>query len=402
MSTAKEYTRLPGRGVRREGNFLITTAVRQSQLWLAADHVLLVDSTVTSQDLKRFYFRHIQALQLRKTWRGFWFNITFSLFTALFALFSSQVNDPVGFGILVTFAGVFGLLLLVNSIIGPTSECFIQTAVQREMLPSLGRLRTARKVFARLKPLIEQAQGALTNEEAQTLLREQLPESDALATALATGRRPMPAFRPGMTPPPLVRSNYRGAAHAWLFGLLTADGALNLLLIFQHNFALIVIQMFLILALVVMGIVALIRQQGSSLPPALTRAAWTALGYFVVCFLLGIAQYVVIVVQNPSVADDQVAMMRHFASIDPLLAPWLMITYAISGAFSIGLGLAGVLALRRFHGEGSVPPSSPVAQPPGPPPLAAPLPPPAPPDLTAGPASPPAPPSPPPAPPPHG
>ena len=206
MSTAKEYVRLPGRGVRREGNFLITTAMRQSQLWLAADHLLLVDSTVTSQDLKRFYFRQIQALQLRKTRRGFWFNITFSLFTALFALFASQVNDPVGFGILATITGVFGLLLVINSIIGPTSEVFIQTAVQREMLPSLGRLRTARKVLARLKPLIEQAQGSLTNEEARTLLRDQLPESDALATALATGRRSVPASRPGLTPPPNASS----------------------------------------------------------------------------------------------------------------------------------------------------------------------------------------------------
>jgi hypothetical protein len=53
----------------------------------------------------------------------------------------------------------FGLTLLYNLLAGPTCVCHIYTSVQVEKLHSIRRLRTAHKFLARLRPLIEQAQG---------------------------------------------------------------------------------------------------------------------------------------------------------------------------------------------------------------------------------------------------
>lgn len=392
MSAAKEYVQLPGRGMRREGNFFITVEVRSSRLWLAADHILLVDSTSATQSLKRFYFRQIQGIQVGKTKRGLGLNIAFALLAALFLWFVTLVDDPIGRGFLAAPAAAFGVLLLINWLRGPTAECVIQTAVQRETLPSLGRLRTARKVIAMLKPLIEQAQGSLTNEAAQNEWRNQLlTGATAVASpgAMLTTGRPVPASQP------LANPNYRGSAHVWLFWLLIADGLLNWFAIFQHTFALLVFQMFLLLGLTLVGILALIRQQGAALPSGVTRAAWTALGYFIGCFLVGVVQYVVVVAQKPEVADNQVAMMRHFASLNPLETPWLAITYAVTGTFSLCLGLVGVFAARGIRA--STAPASPPplpARPSTPPPLAAMMPPSAD-SMPAAPAVPPVPPPPP-------
>jgi hypothetical protein len=52
--------------------------------------------------------------------------------------------------------------LVANLLLGPTCVCHLKTAVQTEELPSLRRLRRARKVLARLRPLIVAAQGELT------------------------------------------------------------------------------------------------------------------------------------------------------------------------------------------------------------------------------------------------
>ncbi len=62
---------------------------------------------------------------------------------------------------LARFGGIFFGLFLVNLLRGPTCVCQIRTAVQTERLPTLKRLRTARKVIARLKPMIEQTQSPL-------------------------------------------------------------------------------------------------------------------------------------------------------------------------------------------------------------------------------------------------
>jgi len=185
----KEYQRLPGRGTRR-GPFLQAVAT-SSRLWLGRDHLLMVDWMGYSEDYKRFYFRDIQAITLTQTNRGRARNIICAaivLPTALFAAMSGPVA-AIAWG---TVAGLFGLILLANVARGPTAVCHLRTAVQTEELPSLNRVRRARKVIGRIGPLITAAQEPIATEELRTRAAAMFPSG-------ATG---MPNVSPMIVPEP--------------------------------------------------------------------------------------------------------------------------------------------------------------------------------------------------------
>ena len=177
-ATEKEYHRLPGTGQRRQG-FVSAIAIR-SRLWLGKAHLLCVDSMGFSEDYKRFYFRDIQAVVIRRTSRGKIWNGVFGGLAALIGLIAIVVNQPVASSIIGGFAGLFLVLLLINIAMGPTSVCHLRSPVQTEELPSLSRLRRARKVLARLQPLIAAAQGRLTPEEI-TVRMDELNRTQASA-----------------------------------------------------------------------------------------------------------------------------------------------------------------------------------------------------------------------------
>jgi hypothetical protein len=65
------YKRLPGNGA----NFL-----ERITLYLATDHLLYVSSTGFSESYRRFYFRDIHAITVRKTAVGAFVNVLSSSF----------------------------------------------------------------------------------------------------------------------------------------------------------------------------------------------------------------------------------------------------------------------------------------------------------------------------------
>jgi hypothetical protein len=161
-ATEKEYMRLPGSGRRRQG--LISAVSIRSRLWLGKDHLLSVDSQYYSEDYKRFYFRDVQAVIIRKTRNGAIGNVILGFLLAAGVLgFISTSGGPAIFWAIFAGFWIFGLLL--NTAFGPTCVSHLRTAVQTDELPSLKRLRRAQKVLARLRPLIAQAQGEIPREE---------------------------------------------------------------------------------------------------------------------------------------------------------------------------------------------------------------------------------------------
>jgi hypothetical protein len=152
--------------MRRQG---IATAAR-TRLWLAKDHLLSVDYQWYSEDYKRFYFRDIQAMIIRKTRTGRTINEVLTPLTCIVVALAVSLSIASGFddGFAI-FWWIIGAVLLAflvaNIIMGPTCKCYMKTAVQTEELPSLRRLRRTRKVLARVRPLIVAAQGELTLEE---------------------------------------------------------------------------------------------------------------------------------------------------------------------------------------------------------------------------------------------
>jgi hypothetical protein len=75
----------------------------------------------------------------------------------------------------------------------------LRTAVQIEELPSMSRIERARKVIARVRPLIAEAQGTLVPEEIPARMRELAewpPSGPATAPASAEAKTDAP---PGIT-----------------------------------------------------------------------------------------------------------------------------------------------------------------------------------------------------------
>jgi|SRR5438093_3742162 len=166
----KMYLRLPGR---------VASIAHHHRLWLGPDHLLSVRATGFSEEYKRFYFRDIQAFVIRKTSRRGILTALFALVAMAFALSALLISDPYWRGFWAVLAG-FGLLLsAVNWLAGPTCVCHVRTAVQTEQLPTLRRLRTARRVLAPLKQRIEEAQGPLAPERLQ-------PKPPSLAESAAS------------------------------------------------------------------------------------------------------------------------------------------------------------------------------------------------------------------------
>jgi hypothetical protein len=157
---------------RARTRFAIASGSRAS-LWLGPDHLLYIESNGYAETYKRFYFRDIQAFILQQTTTARNVNIialALALMFLLFALLTESTGVKIAWSIV---AGVFGLMLLVNAIPGPSCKCFIRTAVQTEELFALGRVRKARKVLGRIRPLINEVQGgALPPESIPARLHE--------------------------------------------------------------------------------------------------------------------------------------------------------------------------------------------------------------------------------------
>lgn len=170
------YKRLPGRG---------TEVIYYVRLYQGPDHLLQVLSTGFNETYKRFAYRDIQAITLRKTnmgkvWNGIW-----GVLIVLFAVPASFVNGPAAVGLGIVSA-IFLILLGANLAMGPTVVAYLRTAVQVEKLPSLRRLRSARSTLSILNPLIASAQGQFQAEG--------LPASTA-------GNPPAPDPNPAQTAP---------------------------------------------------------------------------------------------------------------------------------------------------------------------------------------------------------
>ncbi|MEI9894525.1 MAG: hypothetical protein WDN28_11720 [Chthoniobacter sp.] len=161
------YTKLAGRGLRRIAFGISAT---RCQLWLGEDHLLAVDSTIASEEYRRFYYRDIEAFIIRRTVQRTVTNWMLGVLALvmggpLAALYFSERGNV---GLLIAAIGVtlFWLLFLViNTLRGGTCQTHIRTAAQLEQLPSLQRIPVARKALARLQPLIIAVQGQATPEE---------------------------------------------------------------------------------------------------------------------------------------------------------------------------------------------------------------------------------------------
>jgi hypothetical protein len=227
----KRYKRLPGRGARRGG--FITVSLSRCSLYLSDDHILAVDNNGFSEDYKRFYFSDIQGIITRRTRRGTSWSIVLALMIVC-SLTGALFLEVESFRIVSwILSGTFLVFLLINVLRGPTSICHIITAVQEEQLPSLNRLRVARKVIGTLRLAIERAQGKLSPEEVEA------NESQGMVhpiLSMENSRRSQGRKRQ-------IR-HYDGTMHMIAFALMLADGLLTGINLLRHTQAMAVVSSF--------------------------------------------------------------------------------------------------------------------------------------------------------------
>ena len=355
--TQKEYMKLAGRGPRTRGFISHSSCT----LWLGADHLLQVESqSGYSEDYKRFYLRDIQSIIIRKTQTAAIWNAILAVVAAVFGLIAWSVREtPAAVVVLGSFAAILLVCLVINAARGPISICHLKTAVQIDQLPSLRRLRNARKALAILEPLIEQAQGPLNAEDMKTHLEAAAQNPPPIHMSSSVFPGPARASRRTGT------AAYAGRAHRIFFGLLLVSGLVDIVHIFYHPFGFLAFGMILTTGLAASAVIALVKQQGTNLDSATRTLTWISSIYVGLLIAVGYAAMMAMSIVDPSVAADQWTALKRFSEFEPFETPWLLVSLVVNIIVASGLGALGLLSSRKRRHE-QIPASSPSVTP-GPP-----------------------------------
>jgi len=170
----KEYRRLPGRGTLLDGDKWYATSRALCTVWMGSDHLLLVSRAGYTENYKRFYFRDIQAIIIRKTATSLIGNTVLVILALGFFLWAADVSDSIARIVLALLGGFFTFLTLLSLWRGSTCVTQIKTAVQTEQLAAWNRMRAARKGMAMLRPRLLEAQGQFPQEDLKARLEEQI------------------------------------------------------------------------------------------------------------------------------------------------------------------------------------------------------------------------------------
>ncbi|QTA86850.1 hypothetical protein [Desulfonema magnum] len=315
----KEYRRLPGK---KRGFF------GYNVLYLGSDHLLSVYSTSFSEDYKRFYYKDIQAIIIRKTAIGKISNIVACLSLAGFILL--LFTEPPFFDKIIGITGgLFFLCLLINWLKGPTCICHLRTAVQMEKLPSLHRVKTARKVITLLRPKIEEVQGILPPEALTENIPKRFPDSLA--------DRPDNSFS----------RHEHGKVHYILFCLLLVVGVADLTDLFYNHPAISLLVSIITMAICVCVIIALVKQHGSDMKKAVQVMTWITLGYACAALIFSYVFSFVTAIKHPGIIHNHWAILKMISALSPLDSPWLTGYYIFSICCEFILGISGLVLLKK-------------------------------------------------------
>ena len=339
--TAKEYTRLPGQGTRFDGVRFVAGSTKRCRLWLGKDHLLAVERSWFSEDYRRYYFRDIQAIIVRKTAARRNWNLVLGTIAGLFAFFgclawysSADFASSVAFWSIAVF---FAIFLAANTAMGPRCVAHLKTAVQTDPLPSLRHLRNANRVLALLKPRIIKAQGALS------------PETIAAEAAVGEGRVSASmgrAYSQGQTAQAALKP-YRGNAHLLMFWALIPVGLVDLARIFHNSMGMMTVGALFYAVLCGLMVFAMVRQYQTDLRRSLHRLTWIVAATFFINMIVG---NTIAGVMAASEARGHITtefdVMRNIGSIDPLQTTWLMWMLIYDAVTSMGLGIIGLLIIK--------------------------------------------------------
>jgi hypothetical protein len=335
----KSYWRLPGRGP------LITSLFSRCFLYRGDDHLLAIDNHGFSEDYKRFYFADIQSIITRQTRRGTIWNIVLALIIAG-ALSGAILPQSVGLRVFFwIFCGFFLILLLINILRGPTCICHIITAVQADRLPSLNRLRTARKVIRLLRLSIEKVQGTLSAEELAKPLNQAITSASIAARSARDRQKEL--------------KHYGGAAHLIAFVLLLAAGIFTTITLLHHTPIVTLIADALSALSFIVLIIALAKQHETDIPGSVRAITWTSLAFVSISAFLSYILLVTAVMRNPQVLMmTQWDMYQAMLALSPQDYPVLLAIYGFTAVCSLALSAIGLFRVVKHRTTMQTIPSS--------------------------------------------
>jgi hypothetical protein len=228
----------------------------------------------------------------------------------------------------------------VNLLLGPCCRVFLQTAVQRQRLGTLRRVRTAAKTMDRIKALVEAQQGGWEKDKSIAAHGNQ-PGAQAVSPRVQPAMVAVPEAEKAPVGP------YKPLLHKILFALLLAAGALAAIQILLKSLPLGFLEALTHCIILVMAIVTLARWTRHLKSTVISKINWLALVFIVVYTHAGYVLYFAVLVRFPQMNYQNWAMFKkmfELATVNHPLALYGQIIYACG---SLLLGIFGMLAVKK-------------------------------------------------------
>lgn len=319
-ASRKAYKRLPGKKA---------NTISFHTLWAGEDHLLHIHSQRVRENYKRYYYKDIQAVYIRKNAKMLIENCILGFFLTCSLLLAWFDVVPIFHYIMSV---PLGLAFLYNLFRGPTCHCHIQTLVQKEQLPSLYRIRTARKAMDILQPLIIESQGELTEAMLKTA-----GESEGSSEPVPAPSEPLAS--------PGDRPNSR--MHGILFFLLLASGIVTGIDILVEQVAVTLTSTIISSGAVICAIVALVRQYEVKTGKGVQTLTWMSLAFLCLEMLMGYGMYMYVLFTHMSNAYNQWEAFRHFSALSPMEKPVLLAVFLFSAVGGILFGMMGLIFILK-------------------------------------------------------
>jgi hypothetical protein len=152
---ANGYKKIAGGA--RPGRLAVTTM----SLWQGPDHLLQIERDGYAENYRRFHYADIEIFTIRLDNRRRNIAIVFGIIVGAMVLLAILLNTGGGSIFFLCCAGFFMIPFIYNLVRGPTCIVHVTTAVQREELQSVRRVKQALRLMQVVRDQAAQTQGVL-------------------------------------------------------------------------------------------------------------------------------------------------------------------------------------------------------------------------------------------------
>lgn len=327
----KIYRRMPGRPF---------SPFYTGSLWQGPDHLLWVESVFFKESYKRFYYNDIQSIVLQRTGTHLIWTFVWGALALLFGAIAFWVPGPPH--VSGTFMVIFLAALLMNIIMGPSCSVYLQTAVQRQKILSLKRVRTANKVMTRIKAFVEKQQGVWEKQKS-------VDAQKAMLNFAPTASVGAPGTSPAGTSEKVPQGPFNPLLHQILFGLFLVMGIFGCIQLLLKSLPLGLMETLMHGAAQIMVIVVLVRWYRHLKGTMIARINWLALVFIVIQTAIGYGLYFAASFQNPEINYHHWAMFKMMFELQMTDHPVALAGNIIYGGGSLLLGVFGLLVVQRQY-----------------------------------------------------